>query len=240
MSLSKFLEEVRHNQLATIQNKKLEYALMSEIDACFVQIATTLTNPQDLLTPAMFARCHAAWRGACATGTAGQIAETFVLLRSALEYAAYGLFMNKTAGAADVWIDRNESPEAKAAMRFTFQLRNIRPVIATCDRKLAKVFDTLYEHAIEQGGHPNPHGVFSSAKVSPIPGGGEQHSHTHLHGDGPILEFGLKSLIETGICCLYILQHISAFTARFELLGVKARLNTLRRNSSRLVKQPDR
>jgi hypothetical protein len=59
----------------------------------------------------------------------------------------------------------------------------------------------------------------------------------YLHGDGLILDVGLKNLVETGICCLFLFQHNATFTARFELLGVKGRLQILRRNSARLVKK---
>jgi hypothetical protein len=129
---------------------------MVEVDACFMKIADNPNNPKDLITPFLFLRCHSSWRASCATATAGQVVETFVLLCSALEYAVYALFIYNTQGTAELWLKRNDDAATNKRMRDTFTMANIRPVIKACDKRLGSLFDQLYEQSIDLGGHPNP------------------------------------------------------------------------------------
>ena len=39
----------------------------------------------------------------------------------------------------------------------------------------------------------------------------------------------VKGTAEIGLCALFIFQHVSVFTARFELLGLKQELQSLRK-----------
>jgi hypothetical protein len=139
--LSTFLDQVRQNQRATFHNKRTAYRLIKEVDACFTKIGINMLNPKDALTPVFFYRCHSAFRAACATAMAGQNVETYVLLRSCLEHAAYGLFIHKVKGMSKTWLDRNENADAKKLVIREFQLKKIRSVIEACDKRLAEVFD---------------------------------------------------------------------------------------------------
>lgn len=234
--LSAFLEQAHRNQLGTFHNKKTAFALLREIDACFVKPVSGMINPRDLISPFLYMRSHSAWRAACGTAMAGQVVETFPHLRLALESAAYALFIHEKQDMREVWFNRNDSEPAKKRMRSEFSLTNISEAIARRDSKLASIFRHLYEQSIDQGGHPNQLGVMGSAAMTDIEGG-KQLQQIYLHGDGIALDAALKVVVETGICCLYVLQNIPTFTARFQLLGIKDRLNSLRRKSSLLVKQ---
>lgn len=234
--LSKFLEMARLNQHATFHHKKVAYRLMREIDDCFMTIGQSMDNPSgmDLLSPFLLMRCHSAYRAACGTAMAGQIYETFPLLRSALECAAYALFINRTPAMKDVWHNREDSASSKKLMRREFRLSRVTETIERCDKKLAEVFNVLYDRCIDQGGHPNGLGVFGSAQIADT-SDGKQFKQVYLHGDGIVLDTGLKTLVEAGICCLYLSQNVSTFKARFELLGLRHRLEKLRKDSNILV-----
>jgi hypothetical protein len=86
--LSEFFEMARRNQHGTFANHKAETVVLEEIDAAFYRIASNLLNPQDHLTPVFLYRAHSAYRAACAAAMAGQTVETFVLLRSCLEFGS--------------------------------------------------------------------------------------------------------------------------------------------------------
>ena len=234
--LSLFLEQARRNQLATFHNKKPVYDLMREIDGCFLKPIVGMINPMELLSPFLLIRCHFAWRAACGTALAGQVVETNPHLRLALETAAYALFIHETPGADQTWMNRNDTPVTKKRMRDAFKLSAIKSAIEGRDRKLAEIFQYLYELSIDLGGHPNQLGVWGSAQVIETEER-KQLNQIGLHGDGLALESVLKVLVETGICCLFLFQNIPTFTARFELLGIKERLNTLRQASGALVRK---
>lgn len=236
-SLSAFLDDVRHNQLATFHNKKPACELLQRIDACYVKVGTNMLNPKDFVTPFFFYRAHSSFRAACACALAGQSVETYNLARSSLEYAAYGLAISQSKGLNKIWLKRNDDSASKKRAKEAFQIAKLRPLMANCDTRLAEIFSHLYELCIEQGAHPNPLGVLGSVKQTT--GNDElQYLQIYLHGDGVVLDAGLKSLVEVGICTLFLAQHNPTFKARFELLGVKEELKKLQKDVGRLVRKP--
>ena len=235
--LSAFLDKARHNQFGTFHKKKLAWGLISEVDACFYKLGSNLSNPKDLLSPFLFMRSHSAWRAACGTAMSGQVVETNALLRSALEFAAYGLYIDLTPDMRQVWFDRNNSGSAKKLMRNKFKQGTINAAIKARAPRLAEIFETLYELTIDQGAHPNQSGVMGSTKIYDIEDGGKRFDQVYLHGDSVALAATLKVLVETGICCLCLFQNVSTLKARFNLLGIGDRLVMLRKQSRVLVKK---
>ncbi len=234
--LSQFIDGARHNQYATFANKRLAYRLMQEVDECMHRAGSNLLNPKDGLTPVFLYRCHSAFRAAAGLAMGGQLVETYPLLRSCLESAAYALFIDKTPGMAKVWLDRNESATAKNQMKNEFQVSKVRAVIHQSDKRLAEVFQHLYELCIDLGGHPNQLGVMGSLQIRE----GEDRTEflqIYLHGDGVVLDAALKMLVDVGICCLFVFLHNDTFKHRFELLGVTERVKALRREVGKLSKK---
>jgi hypothetical protein len=117
-----------------------------------------------------------------------------------------------------------------------FQLVNIRSVIEACDKRLPEIFQYLYELCIDQGRHPNQRAIMGSVKMEEL-ADRKLFQQVYLHGDGVVLDATLKNVVEAGLCTLFLTQHNPTFTARFEILGVKARLTNLRRDVSKLVKK---
>jgi hypothetical protein len=144
------------------------------------------------------------------------------------EFAAYGLHIDKVSGAAAKWMDRHNDPASRKAVNNAFRMSNLRPTIAKCDARLGAIFDMLYERTIDYGGHPNERAVMGSLQIE------EQADRVellqiYLHKDGAALRAAVKSTAEVGLCALFVLQHVSAFTARFEILGLKQSLQGLRK-----------
>ena len=236
-SLSAFLDQAERNRHGTFHNKKAAWTLLREIDACFMCAVDGMINPKTMLGPFFLMRCHSSWRTACGAAMAGQAVETFQLLRPALEFAAYWLFIDRNPSMTAIWFERNDSEAAKKRMCEAFTVTAIRSAIAVCDAKLADVFQHLYEQSIDQGGHPNQLAIMGSTTMSDVDEGARLQQ-IYLHADGVVLDAALKTVVEVGICCLMILQHTTTFKARFELLGIKHRLRELRRRTGILVKKP--
>jgi len=114
------------------------------------------------LAAVLLVRSHAAYRAACATAMGTQLPETFVLLRSCLEYAGYGLHLNINPLLGETWLKRHDDAAALRAMRKAFQAGEVEKSISTTDTELARVYKELYERTIDFGGHPNLRGVLSN------------------------------------------------------------------------------
>jgi hypothetical protein len=226
--LTAFFDHVRRHHFATFANHREEVAVLERIDSAFLRVGSNLLNPKDHLTPFFLFRSHSAFRAACACAMGGQTVETFVLLRSCLEFAAYALQIDQAQAARQRWLDRMKDDASRKAASNAFRTANLRPTTAGCDAKLGKLFDTFYQRCIEHGAHPNEHAVMGSLELQEREGGTEVRQ-IYLHKDGAALRAAVKGTAEIGLCALFILQHVSAFTARFELLGVKQELQGLRK-----------
>lgn len=226
LTLDDYFEAVKQNQTASINNKKPEYELLNRLDKCFITILEGWTNPKDLISPLFFCRCHSAFRVACGNALAGQASDMCPQIRICLEYAGYALHLYKNPNLVDVWVDRHENPKSMKLVKKEFQISSIKATIRGFDRHGEKVFDKLYNDAIDFGGHPNERSVTSNLIISNHDQG-KAFEQIYLHGDGISLDYGFKSLAQTGVCVLEIFQNI--FKARFELLGVRSELLDLRK-----------
>ncbi len=221
--LSAYIDMVRNNQFASYQKLPNDYGRLTDIDACFVTISRQLLNPKDILAPLFLARSHSAYRAACAAALCGQSAETFVLLRSSVEAAGYGLLIYQTPDLGEIWLKRAEN---KGPVRAAFTVKAVRHGVEKLDAKLAGIFDMVYERAIDFGGHPNEMAMTGSMSITED---ADRKTFVIKYlDDNPLaLSHAIKSTAQAGLCSLFIFQHI--FPERFELLGLKQQLQTLRK-----------
>lgn len=226
-SLTEFIEIAYQNRFATFVNKKGWFQRLARLDVCFMRIAKDWLNPPDDIAALLFLRCHAAYRATCEHALAGQVADTFPQIRACLEYAGYALHIHKQPDRGEMWLRRHDDEASMKAVKNEFTVSNIRVTIGKSNQQAAKVFDELYQRAIDFGAHPNERSVTGSLAI-------EKHEdrtmyqQIYLHGDGLALVHGLKTTAQTGVCALEILQEV--FAARFELLGVRSELLKLRKD----------
>jgi len=224
--LSDFLEGVRQQQFATFANNPGDgYSVIREVDLCFVKITENLTNPKNLLAAVLLVRSHAAYRAACATAMGTQLPETFVLLRSCLEYAAYGLHLNANPPLGETWLKRNDDAAALRAMKKAFLGVEGEQTIVATDKELGRVYKGLYERTIDFGGHPNLRGVVSNMLLNET-ADKRQLQPIYLHANETTVLHALKTTAQVGVCSLHLFQHILA--ERFMLLGIREKLIELR------------
>lgn len=226
-SLSEFLELAQRNRYATFANKSEWYQKLSKLDDCFLRVGKGWINPPDLVTPLLYQRAHSAFRAAAGLAMSGQVTDLYPQIRACLEYAAYGLHIGENPASVDIWLARHSGAAGMKAVKTEFTVANVRESISKRDRHSAEVFDILYQRAIDFGGHPNERSVSGSMAMNEMEDRME-FLQMHLHGDGMAFLHGLKTTAQTGVCALEIFQCL--YGARYELLGVRADLLSLRRN----------
>lgn len=195
--LSEFFEAARQQQFATFANFQWAYAILREIDDCLNVAATNLNQPQDVLGAILRIRAHSAYRVACATATSTQIPETFVLLRSALEYAGYALHISKNPELGERWLRRHDDAASLSAVRKAFQVASIEKTITATDTKLGANYKQLYQSTIDFGGHPNERAVSGNLLSEE-----EVFIGVYLHANELNIANCFKSVALTGLTCL--------------------------------------
>jgi hypothetical protein len=221
--LSKFFDSVHSNQRANSVNLAGPYAVIEKIDGAFARAGKNLIKPTPPMCGVFFLRTYYAFRAAAGLALAGQVVEAFVVMRSILEYAGYGLRIFADPKLERVFIDRNIGAEE---MKAAFTIREVRTAISTFDPKLADVFDDLYQRSIDFGGHPNPHGMLTAVSLDRKDETFAGLTTYALSGDPVAITHALKSIAQAGLMGLMTAQHI--FKAKFELLGIRAEIDELR------------
>ena len=192
----------------------------------FVRISKNWLNPPDAIAAMLLLRCHSAFRAAASLAAAGQAAETYVMNRAVLEYAAYALHLHRDAAVRSIWLKRHQSAAELKAARDALTHAKISATVAAVNQHAAQRFEELYQRTIDFGGHPNERSVTGNVKMVD-----ELDRRVMLtvmqHADGPELDMALKTTAQCGMCALEMLQ--GAFNARFELLGINADMLLLRR-----------
>jgi hypothetical protein len=216
--LSQYLQLAYNNQLSTAGIKSGIFLKLANIDALIFKIAENMINPSNATAINFFYRAHSAFRVASAAAMAGQVVESFVLIRSCLEYAAYGLHIFDDPKNGDVWWNRNKGEVQRKASIKLVALSSLRETIEKHDSKLACIFNQLYEKSIEFGAHPNQYGVVSSMALNEL----DDRTaviHKYLHKDSDEIDFALKTVAQTGVFVLRVFQF--TMPEKYMLLGVR-------------------
>jgi hypothetical protein len=231
-SLDRFLEVVHNNQLANRARLPTQYRIIQRVDYCFVTAGKHLSHQKPVLVGPMFLRSQYAYKTAAGMTLAGQVAESFVMMRSCLEYAGYALAifadprLHNTPSREEVFVNRNVDEASLKAHKAEFQVGKIRGMIATFDEKLAANFKLLYDRSIDYGGHPNPGGPLTGINMETKDEKLTSITTRALTDDPIVTMFAMKSAAQMGLTSLCIFQHM--FEAKFELLGIRAEMDALR------------
>jgi hypothetical protein len=228
-SLARFLETVRSNQQRIQKHFPERYGIIKRVDACFVGVGKHLANAKPIYIGPMFYRAQYAYKTAAGMTLAGQCAESFVMMRSCLEYAGYALLIFADPTLEEVFVNRHVDSASKGAQRRKFEITNgVIPTIANFDKQLADIYKALYNLSIEFGGHPNPHGMFTAMNIGKDAEEKMTGMTTSAFANDPkIIEFAMHKAAQVGLTSLYIFQNM--LKEKFELLGVRAKLDTLRK-----------
>jgi len=225
--LSSFLGMAQQNTHGSFHRKKDVYGRLRGIDDCFVKVGKNLLNPKDQIAPLFLLRSHSAYRATCGLAMSSQVVECFATARLGIEYAGYGLYIHDNPNLRNVWFDKGKGDTEKRIFRNTFTQGKVRDCIAQHDKRLATVYDDLYQRAIDAGAHPNDLAMSASMKIEDDPTSDRVHIHQlYLHSDGLPMDVALKTTAQIGICSLHLFQWI--FKERFSLLDITDQLQELR------------
>ena len=228
--LSDFIEFAQHNVLATFQNLSAEYALLKDVDRAFHRLLEHLDNPSDQLAPLFLYRAHAVWRAAVRLALSGQAAESYRLLRIAIEHALTASFLNRNPSKFDIWKRRSDSPADKKKVRNEFATGKLLDDLQHSDPGTYGGVNALYEECIDMGSHPTDVGIFANIATSETPEA--VHLDTqYLVGDSPQLRYALKICARVGVAVLKVDRLI--FKERYDLLGLTQTLDDLTAQASR-------
>jgi len=175
----------------------------------------------------MFLRSHYAYKAAVGMTLAGQFPESFVMMRSCLEYAGYALLIFSDQRLEEVFLNRHANDASKKAQRGKFKIYTITKAIASFDQKLSEIFKDMYDRSIDFGGHPNPHGMIGSMNIDKD--GEEQLTGMSTFALAPnprAIEFCVHKVAQVGLTALCVFRQI--FGEKFKLLGTNAKMDALR------------
>jgi hypothetical protein len=150
--LTRFLQVVNSNQMGNFARFPEPCGLMQRVNDCFSTAGEYLINPKPEATGELFLRSQYAYKTAAGMALAGQVVEVFVMMRSCLEYAGYSLAMFADPTLEEVFFGRHVDDAGMKAQKEKFKIGQIRAVITTFDKKLAEIFQKLYDRAINMGG----------------------------------------------------------------------------------------
>jgi hypothetical protein len=224
-NLVPFFDLVAFNQKVSIAKYPEQYELLRRVNVCLSTAGKHLANANPMMCGVLYHRCQYAYKAAAGMSLSGQAVEVFVMARSCLEYAGYALTIFNKPDLQAIFAGRHVSAADMHAQKEAFLISKIKNAIESFDPHLARIFNELYQRSIDFGGHPNPHGTFSAMNIED--NGPPFVSMTAFVTDAPILQHAMKSVAQIGLAALFIFQHV--FKAKFELLGINAEMNKLRR-----------
>ena len=215
--LSKFLDQATKKGVDTPGAVPDRYARLVEIDDAFMLVQQNLNYSDRWFVGLMFLRSHSAFRAAVRLALSGQLPEAYAIMRGAIENAMYGLHFDRNYSSIDTWLQRNNDPQTLKKAKDAFKYHTVKSTLSAVDKRTSELASRLYDLAIDQGGHPNQRSLMGSLRII------ESTEKTevkvaYLSGDRLGMEVCLKSVAETGICCLQIFGN--AFEKRFAILGI--------------------
>jgi hypothetical protein len=223
-SLQDFFDMLRSAQQANRANFPVWCDIIERIDRCFVSAGKNLINPKPVMPGNFLLRCQYAFKTAAGMALAGQVVETFVMQRSVLEYAGYGLTIFEKPELDGVFVFRHLGADEMKAQKEAFKIGAVRAAIGRYDTELAANFDENYRRSIDFGGHPNPHASFSAAVLDEY--GGTGMTVLAISNDAKMIIVALKSTAQVGLTALLVFQHV--FKEKFELLGISQEIDALK------------
>ena len=223
--LSQFFDLARQNKFASFYKLKSEYRILLEIDSIFYDLIDNLINLPKWYTGLFITRAHSSYRVGVELAMGGQPAESFMVFRSCLENALYGLYVNQNEKSFEIWIRRHDDNESLKRARTEFANKKLLDFLKSWNEAQYNVFRQLYERTIDFGAHPNERAFSSSLKMTESPGQ-IRFDTSYITDDLLLLQHSMKSGAQIGVCCLDIFQSI--YRERFEIIGLSERINRLK------------
>ena len=195
------------------------------IDGMFRKLLDEALDPRPIVPIWFILRAHSAYLSAVGAVMAGQAYEAQALLRLCLEQGAYAHYIGDDQARYELWMNRSDSAAAMKAVRGQFTHGKVSRHISAADAELGAIYTTLYDRTIDYGAHPNEMGMSLSSKTVDMEDGGKQFLTIYLHGEGLLLDYGLKAAGQVGLWVLRIARVI--YPTRVQAVGIQYQLDDM-------------
>jgi len=223
--ITEVFDKARKNEFATFANLKEEVNRLIGIDSLYKKIIELLNHSPEWFTGFFVLRAHSNYLAACRMCCSGQVPECYVLLRSCLENALYGLYLAKNPESREVWLRRHESEEHKRAVRNEFKIRNMFDLAVEMDKKSGEITEKLYERTIDYGAHPNERALMQTMQKKETDENIE-FKIAYFDEDAKPLRLALKTTAQVGICSFYLFYPV--YKERFDIMGITEKLDRVK------------
>lgn len=225
--LTAHFERLWSNTVATFA-RKLESHRLCRIDEVIYEITIGWSGnsptAQSIVPLLMFFRAHSSFRAACALGMGGATVEGIAVLRQGVEFAGYATLVHDDPSLANLWWDRDQTPDDEKKVRRAFTHGTIRAAIEKMDAALSGAYKSLYDRLIQFGAHPNEKSISGNLKLEHS-ASQTQLLQVYLQGDGHQLDHWIHTANQVGILILKIFEKIHV--KQFSDLGVGPKIDQL-------------
>lgn len=221
--LTEFLDAARDNGYAAFVHLRSEYDLLSRLDALFRKAVEHLGNSPDWLPLLFLLRSHSAYLGAARLGLSGQLAESYPVLRAALESALYGLLIARHPEFAQIWLERDEGPRQREKVRRIFAAGRLLAALDEESRRVGSAVRDLYGRTLGYGGHPNQQALLQSLQLD-REGTKLRLQLNYLTVESTAHQLCLRTVAQVGASVLEIFRLV--FSERFDLVGLSDELRS--------------
>jgi hypothetical protein len=223
------MRDAEYNDRATAANYPAILGLLQSIHTAFeaAEAAVEKDSRERVVPRFLFVRSHSAYLAACRLAMSGQLVEAHAVLRVGIEHTWYGLHIARDPAPyarMEIWLRRNEGPDALARCKNEFTVANVRATHEQVDAGAAADVKALYELLIDYGAHPNQLGVLAAARNA-ADDGSRTYSVGILYPEELPVMFTLRLAAAVGVAALRVFRHI--YPERFALVGLDATIQQL-------------
>lgn len=228
-SLSRYFRDAEFNDRASAANYPKVFALLRRTHAALeaAEAAFEKAGPATAVPRFLFVRSHAAYFAGCRLGMSGQLSEAHAVLRVGVEQGWYALHIAKDPAPysrTEVWLRRNESPEALGRCKSEFTVKNVRGTHEALDAATAADLKALYDDLIDFGAHPNQLGVLAAARNAKE-GAQADYKIGILYAEELSVLFTLRLAVAVALGTLKMVRLV--YPERFAIMGLDTEIEKL-------------
>ncbi|WP_315764520.1 MULTISPECIES: hypothetical protein [unclassified Bradyrhizobium] len=187
-----------------VEHKSL-LAFAGELDQHFRTLVTGRAYCSHPAIALLGMNAHASYLAVLSTALRGQSPPTFMVVRGCIESASYAFLIGDDQSDGDVWVRREEEPQAVKA-RFTVN-RAVQK-LTSVDPNLGKLLKSSYDWTIEFGAHPNKRSILDHLREGDPHPEGHQFSLIYIHGSDSLAVLRcIAACIENGSMAIALLSH---------------------------------
>ena len=223
-NLLSFLDTCSKYTSAIFQTQRKWFDRLSNVNDVYNNLVDNLSADPELYGGLFAFRCHAAFLAACRLSLAGQIPETYMVLRGCLEAALYGLYLTNNPASQQTWINRHRNDQCRKKVRNEFTIRRLKECLKKTDPEVHARLSEYYDYTIDLGGHPNIWSVESHLDTANNSGPLVLH---YLHPISNVLLATFKVCAIVGITGLDIFRYV--FPTVYKTLRLNDQLALLKK-----------